>query len=133
MECWYLLKPLVVTFAVTTFHAGNQSSLSKMAASKSDSKTMMAEELVQLFKRINYDETVCALKQEYAVPIENFPNMEISNWLDLDMSKCFTEKKKLKFNPLCIYDIFASYCSKDKFEVKEFMRKEIVEWWSWFN
>ena len=43
-----------------------------MVANTSDSKTTYAKELVQLFKRIDYDETVCCLKQQYAVPIENF-------------------------------------------------------------
>ena len=103
-----------------------------MATNTSDSKNSIAEELVQLFKRIDYDETVCCLKQQYAVPIESFNTLDIAEWLDLDTSKCFMGKKKLKLNPFCIYDIFAGYCNKDKFEVKELMRSEIVNNWNWF-
>ena len=104
-----------------------------MVATTSESKTSIAEELVQLFKRIDYDETVCCLKQEYAVPIEDVHQLEIAQWFDPDTLKCFLGTRKLKLNPLCIYDIFASYCNKDKFEVKELMRSEIVNHWNWFN
>ena len=103
------------------FLGGYQSTPAKMAAPMTESKTTMAEELVQLFRRIDYDETVCCLKQEYAVPIEDFHKLEIANWLDLDTSKCFMGTKKLKLNPLCIYEIFGSYSNMDKFEVKERM------------
>ena len=104
-----------------------------MAVPATESKTTMAEELVQLFRRIDYDETVCCLKQEYAVPIEDFNKLEIANWLNLDTSKCFMGTKKLKLNPLCIYAIFGSYSNMDKFEVKERMRTEIVNNWNWFS
>ena len=82
------------------FLRGYQSAPAKMVASVSDCKTTMAKELVQLFRHIDYDETVCTLKQPYAVPIEDFPIIKISKWFDLDTSKCFTESRKLKFNPL---------------------------------
>ena len=115
------------------FCAGYQSAPAKMVESVSDSKTTIAEELLQLFRHIDYDESVCCLKQTYAVPIENFSKMDISQWFDLDTSKCFTGTHKLKFNHLCIYDIFASYCAKDKFVIKELMRDEIVNHWDWFK
>ena len=79
------------------------------------------------------NETICTLKNYYAVPIENFTSMEISNLFDLDTSKCFIGVKKPKFNIHCLYDIFGPYCQKDKWEVKELMRKEIEDNWRWFN
>ena len=108
------------------FYLRCQSAPAKMAAATSESKTTIAEELIQLFKRIDYDEMVCCLKQQYAVPIEDFHKLDIANWLDLDTLK-------LKLNPLCIYEIFGSYCNMDKFEVKERMRSEIVNNWNWFS
>ena len=91
IDCW--------TFSShAPFWKGHQSATIKMVANTSDSKTTIAEELVQLFKRIDYDETVCCLKQQYAVPIESFNTMDIAEWLDLDTSKCFMGKKKLKLN-----------------------------------
>ena len=59
--------------------------------------------------------------------------MEIAKWFSLDTSKCFTGKWKLKINQHCLYDIFTSYCGKDKFEVKELMWAEIKNNWQWFN
>ena len=59
--------------------------------------------------------------------------MEISQWFDLDTSKCFTGSCKLKFNQLCIYYIFMSYCAKDKYKVKNLMREENVSRWDWFK
>ena len=115
------------------FREGYQSAAVKMAATTSETKTSNAEELVQLFKRIDYDKTVCCLKQQYAVPIEDFHKLDIAQWFDLDTSKCFMGTRKLKLNPLCIYDIFAGYCNKDKFEVKDLMRSEIVNNWNWFS
>ena len=115
------------------FWEGYQSAAVKMVATTSETKTSIAEELVQLFKRIDYDETVCCLKQQYAVPIEDFHKLDIAQWFDLDTSKCFMGMRKLKLNPLCIYDIFAGYCNKDKFEVKDLMRSEIVNHWNWFS
>ena len=70
-----------------------------MAATTSESKTSIAEELVQLFKRIDYDETVCCLKQQYAVQIEDFHKLDIARWFDLDTLKCFMGTRKLKLNP----------------------------------
>ena len=67
------------------------------------------------------------------MPIEDFHKLDIANWLDLDTSKCFMGTKKLKLNPLCIYDIFRSYCNMDKFAVKDRMRSEIVNNWNWFS
>ena len=98
-----------------------------------ENKNRMAEELVKLFKHVDYDETVCTIKEQYAVPIQDFEKLEIAKWFTLDTSKCFTAKWKLKINKLCLYDIFASYCGKDQFEVKELMRAEITQNWQWFN
>ena len=85
-----------------------------MAANVEENKNLMANELINLFRRIDYDEIICTLKNYYAVPIENFTSMEISNLFDLDTSKCFIGVKKLKFNIHCLYDIFGAYCQKDK-------------------
>ena len=98
-----------------------------------ENKNCMVEELVKLFKHVDYDKTVCTIKEQYAVPIQDFDKLEIAKWFTLDTSKCFTGKWKLKINKLCLYDIFASYCDKDQFEVKELMRTEITQNWQWFN
>ena len=104
-----------------------------MAANDMESKDCMAEELVKLFKCADYDDIMCALKEQYVIPIQDFEKMEISRWFSLDTSKCFTGKGKLKINPHCLYDIFASYCGKDKFEVKDLMQSEIQNNWKWYN
>ena len=147
-----------------------------------ENKNRMAEELVRLLKRVDYDETVCTLKEQYAVPIQDFfffffcikflldkcpfcgatdyscfglrvsflmgfkarvdllpalfqdfDKLEIAKWFMLDTSKCFTGKRKLKINQHCMYDIFVSYCGKDRFEVKKLMQAEIKCNWQWFN
>ena len=108
----------------------------KMVASCStqeDSKNSIASELLALINRVEYTSTVKTLKDNDAVPIEDFPKMEISQWYDLDTSKCFVGVKKFKFNPHCIYDIFASYCELDKFVVKELIRAEIKNNWHWYD
>ena len=104
-----------------------------MVANVVDDKNSIAIELVNLFKRIDYDETICTLKNFYAVPIENFTSMEISNLFDLDTLKCFIGVKKVKFNIHCLYDIFGSYCNKNKWEIKDLMCKEIENNWRWFD
>ena len=101
----------------------------KIVANMVDDKNSIANELINLFKRIDYDETICTLKNFYAVPIENFTSMEISNLFDLDTSKCFIGVKKVKFNIHYLYDIFRSYCNKSKWEIKDLMHKEIENNW----
>ena len=107
--------------------------INKMAANGVEDKNSIANELINLFKRIDYDETICTLKNFYAVPIENFTSLEIWNLFDLDTSKCFIGAKKVKFNIHCLYDIFGSYCNKSKWEIKDLMRKEIENNWHWFD
>ena len=71
-----------------------------MVASNMENKNHMAEELVKLFKHVDYDETVCSLKEQYAVPIQDFDKMESAKWFSLDTSKCFTGKQKLTRKPV---------------------------------
>ena len=59
--------------------------------------------------------------------------MDLSTIFELDTFKCFTGKKKLKFNKYCIYDIFTSYSSLDKFELKDMVNKEIRDNTIWYT
>ena len=104
-----------------------------MAASISDNKLSIAAELVSLINRVEFTGTVKALKESDVVPVEEFNTLDIANWYEMDTTKCFIGKRKFKFNPHCVYDIFADYCNKTKFEVKDLVRKELTENMPWYK
>ena len=54
-------------------------STSKMAASSMESKTTIAEELVRLFKRVDYVSTVRPLKEIETVMINEYDNWTLQN------------------------------------------------------
>ena len=54
-----------------------------------ENKNRMAEELVKLFKRVDYNETVCTIKEQYAVPIQDFEKLEIAKWFTLDIKMLY--------------------------------------------
>ena len=89
----------------------------------SENKESIASELVSLINRVDYTNTIRPLKESDAVPIDDFKKLDISNWYELDTSKCFVGKRKFKFNPHTLYDIFADYAELDKFVVKNEARK----------
>ena len=68
-----------------------------------------------------------------AVMIATFGNMKLATLFELDTSKCFMGKKKLKFNKYCIYDIFAAYSGLDKFVLKDMVHKEISDNLTWYT
>ena len=98
-----------------------------------DNKNSIAAELLQLTQRVDYCRTIKPLQLEEAVMIADFDKMDLSTIFELDTSKCFTGKKKLKFNKYCIYDIFASYSGLDKFKLKDMVNKEIRDNLTWYN
>ena len=58
------------------------------------------------------------------VKIADFDKLELAMLFELDTSKCFTGKKKIKFNKYCIYNIFAGYCDLDRFRLKDMINTE---------
>ena len=102
-----------------------------MAAS--DSKNSIAAEFVKLFKRVEYVSTVRPLKEQETVMITNFNSLDISQWFELDTSKCFVGVKKPKTNIHCVYDIFGGYCNMDKFQVKELVTNEVSSNLTWYD
>ena len=114
------------------FLAGYQST-SKMAAISMESKTMIAQELVRLFKRVDYVSTVRPLKEIETLMINEYDKLNIAKWYDLDTTHCFVGKKKPKFNKHCVYDIFVGYCNLSKFELKDKVTKEVSENTVWYD
>ena len=104
-----------------------------MVASSVDCKTTITEELVQLFKRVDYCSTVRPLKEIEMVMINEYEKLEISQWYELDTTHCFLGKKKLKLNTHCVYNIFAGYCELDKFQLKEKVTAEVAENKEWYD
>ena len=98
-----------------------------------DCKTTITEELVRLFKRVDYCSTVRLLKEIETVMINEYEKLEISQWYELDTTHCFLGKKKPKFNTHCIYNIFAGYCDLDKFQLKEKVTAEVAENKEWYD
>ena len=113
------------------FYTGDQLEAGKMAAS--DSKNSIAAELVKLFKRVEYVSTVRPLKEQETVMITNFNSMDISQWFELDTSRCFVGVKKSKINIHCVYDIFGGYCNMDKFQVKELVTNKVSSNLTWYD
>ena len=111
------------------FHYWVPVHIGKMAASMetTENKTSVAAELLCLTQRVDYCRTIKPLKLTEAVMIADFGKMELATLFELDRSKCFTGKKKLKFNKYCIYDTFAAYCRLDKFVLKDMVNKEIKD------
>ena len=98
-----------------------------------ESKTTIAEELVCLFKRVDYVSTVHPLKEIETVMINEYDKLDIAKWYDLDTTHCFIGKKKPKFNPHCVYDIFAGYCNLNKFELKDKVTEEVSNNTVWYD
>ena len=98
-----------------------------------DCKTIITDELIQLFKRVDYCSTVRPLKEIEMVMINEYEKLEISQWYELDTTHCFLGKKKLKLNPHCVYDIFASCCDLDKFQLKDKVTAEVSENKDWYD
>ena len=113
------------------FQSGYQAWRGKMAAT--ESKDSIASELIKLFKRIEYVTTIRPLKEVDTVMIADFDKLDIAQWYELDTSRCFTGKKKLKLNNHCVYEIFASYCGIDKFKIKDLVTKEVSENMLWYK
>ena len=103
-----------------------------MAAAE-ENKQSIASELLALTKRVEYTSMIRTLKDNDTVMIADYPKMDISQWFELDTSKCFLGKRKFKINPHCLYDIFAGYCKTDKFVLKDMARKEIENNWQWYS
>ena len=98
-----------------------------------DSKTSIAEELVWLFKRVDYVSTVHPLKEIETVMINEYEKLDIAQWYELDTTHCFIGKKKPKFNKHCVYDIFVGYCNLSRFELKEKVTQEVSENTVWYD
>ena len=98
-----------------------------------DNKNSIATELLQLTQRVDYCRTIKPLKLMEAVMIVDLDKMDLFTLFKLDTSKCFTGKKKLKFNKYCICDIFALYSGLDKFELKDMVNKEIRDNLIWYT
>ena len=118
-----------------SFISGYQSTGSKMVASMetTENKNSIAAELLRLMQRVDYCRTIKPLKLIEAVMIADFGKMELASLFELDTSKCFMGKKKLKFNKYCIYDIFSSYCGLDRFVLKDMVNKEIKDNLMWYT
>ena len=98
-----------------------------------ENKISIAAELLRLMQGVDYCRTIKPLKLTEAVMIVDFGMMELATLFELDTSKCFTGKKKLKFNKYCIYDIFASNCGLDRFVLKDMVNKEIKDNLIWYT
>ena len=118
-----------------TFHDRVPDIVAKMAASKetTENKNSIAAELLHLTERVDYCRTIKPMKILETVMIADFDNLELATLFELDTTKCFTSKKKLKFNKYCIYDIFAAYCGLDRFVLKDMVNKEIKENIVWYT
>ena len=73
------------------------------------------------------------LKEIETVMINEYEKLDISKWYELDTTHCFIGKKKPKFNTHCVYDIFASYCDLDKFQLKEKVTAEVAGNKEWYD
>ena len=113
----------------------SQTQANKMAATTSSltSKDTIALELVNLIKRGDYSTIICPFKTKDIVPIEKFSQLELANWYELDTSKCFTGKHKLKINQYCVYEIYGSYCGKSIDKLRLLIKDEVKENYHWYN
>ena len=62
-----------------------------------------------------------------------FEESELGEMYFLDMSKCVIGKRKKKYNPMNLYDIFASYTDISGTEVKDLVLKEIHDNIHWYR
>ena len=117
------------------FHDRVPVHIGKMAANMetTENKNSIAITLLRVTQRVDYCRTIKPLKLTEAVMIADFGKMELATLFELDSSKCFTGKKKSKFNKYCIYDIFAAYCRLDKFVLKDMVNKEITDNLAWYT
>ena len=106
-----------------------------MAACKEtmENKNSIAAELLRLTQRVDYCRTIKPLKLLETMTITDFDGLELATLFELDTTKCFTGKKKVKFNKYCIYDIFTSYCGLDRFVLKDMVNKEIRDNMAWYT
>ena len=49
------------------------------------------------------------------------------------MSTCVMGKRKLKYNPMNLYDLFGHYCGKTSMEMKNAMLAEINKNYQWYQ
>ena len=98
-----------------------------------DSKDTIAAELMRLFKRVDYSTVIRPLKLCDMIPIKKFGQLSLSLWFELDTSKCFVGKRKLKFNDQCIYDIYGAICGKTREELRDLVRAEVSDNPHWYN
>ena len=121
-----------VPLVFPTFPTGYQSATTKMVAisfPSTDSKDSIAAELDRLFKHVDYATTLRPLKAVDTIdlPIEKFEHLDLLKWYDLDTSKCFMGKHKLKIHNDCIYDIFGAYCGKSHDELRILVQSEVKD------
>ena len=94
---------------------------------------MTNESISELTRRLYYTSDVQYIGETYACDATLFDLSELGQMYWLDTSTCVLGKRKKKYNPMNLYEIFASYMNKTSVEIEELVLKEISENTHWYR
>ena len=89
--------------------------------------------ITDLMKRLDYTNYVQYLGELCACNSTLFEQSELGQMYTLNTSTCVIGKRKKKYNPMNLYDIFAAYTNKNGTEIKELLLKEITDNIHWYS
>ena len=87
----------------------------------------------ELTQKLDYTNDVQYLSEICACDATLFEQSELRQMYTLDTSMCVIGKGKKKYNPMNLYDIFASYTNKTGSEIKDLVLQEISENKHWYQ
>ena len=91
------------------------------------------QSIMDLTKRLDYTNDVQYLSEICACDATLFEQSELKQMYILDTSMCVIGKRKKKYNPMNLYDIFAAYTNKTGMEIKDLVLQEISENKHWYR
>ena len=94
---------------------------------------MTNKSISELTRKLYYTNDVQYIRETYACDATLFDQSELGEMYSLDTSTCVLGKRKKKYNPMKLYEIFASYTNKTSVEIKEIVLKEISENTHWYR